>query len=472
MALTHVRTGRTGPVSLRPASSPELIVSLDDAEALDAAVAGRKAAALARARRIGLPVLPGFVVTTAAAAELARLGPDAAPSPELAAALEAWRSWLAPGGVTLVVRSSSPGEDREASSMAGQFTSLLDVSGHDAFLAAVHTVVASALAPSALAADDDAGEMAVLVQPQVRPAWGGVLFGVDPVSGRSDRLLLAVVRGGPDRLVSGEVAGSQWTLSHHGRLLAGEREADGEALPRRHRRRLAALARRAAEAFGGPQDIEWAVGDDGRVLLLQSRPVTVVGPRAPGRAPVYGPGPVAETFPDPLSPLEADLWLPPLGVALREAVLLTGASSARRLDGAPVVTEVGGRAAVHLGLLGIKAGRVRVWSRFNPAPPARRLYASWRTGRLRAALPLLAADVVRRADEELSAMPAAGRLDDGELLVALHGSHQALVALHGYEILAGMLAGASGTATTGAARALRTLAAGRAGGLDDAALVA
>ena len=39
------------------------------------------------------------------------------------------------------------------------------------------------------------------------------------------------------------------------------------------------------------------------------------------RGPIYGPGPVAETFPEPLTELEHDLWVPPLREGVREAVL-------------------------------------------------------------------------------------------------------------------------------------------------------
>ena len=44
--------------------------------------------------------------------------------------------------------------------------------------------------------------------------------------------------------------------------------------------------------------------------------------------PMYGPGPVAETFPEPLTELEHDLWVPPLRDAVREAVLLAGPGDA------------------------------------------------------------------------------------------------------------------------------------------------
>ena len=39
---------------------------------------------------------------------------------------------------------------------------------------------------------------------------------------------------------------------------------------------LAGLGRRLADLHGGPQDIEWAFDADGRLFLLQSRPVTTI----------------------------------------------------------------------------------------------------------------------------------------------------------------------------------------------------
>jgi pyruvate,water dikinase len=38
---------------------------------------------------------------------------------------------------------------------------------------------------------------------------------------------------------------------------------------------VARLAKRAEQHYGSPQDVEWALGQDGDVLLLQSRPETV-----------------------------------------------------------------------------------------------------------------------------------------------------------------------------------------------------
>lgn len=451
-----------------------LLLGLDDRRAADHHVVGRKAANLARARSLGFPVLPGFVVTTAACSAI-----DGYSSAEGVPALvegelrSAWTDLSVGGQRCLVVRSSSPGEDGGTSSMAGRFTSVLDVRGWDPFLAAVRTVIASGRAVAGVDGGDPAtAAMAVLVQVQLFPTWGGVLFGVDPVTGRADRLVVAAVMGGPDQLVSGAVDGARYTLSRHGRLLATDGDELAERLSGRRRRALTRLARRAERSFGGHQDIEWACDDAGEMFLLQSRPVTAVGPAAEAKGPILGPGPVAETFPDPLAPLEQDLWLSPLRSALSEAVRLTGAASRRRLSASPVITAVGGRPAADLALLGSEPGRRSVLSRLDPRPPARRLRAAWRTGRLRAALPDLARDTVTRADEELASVPVLSVLADDRLLAVLRGSYQVLRSLHGYEILAGMLSSGHGGAPTAAAAALQAVAGDRAQGLSDAAIVA
>lgn len=71
-------------------------------------------------------------------------------------------------------------------------------------------------------------------------------------------------------------------------------------MDRAHLKQLVALGDRLVEVFGAPQDVEWALVD-GDLVLLQARPVTTVIRGVPD-GPVYGPGPVAETFPEPLSP--------------------------------------------------------------------------------------------------------------------------------------------------------------------------
>ncbi|HEX2041043.1 MAG TPA: PEP/pyruvate-binding domain-containing protein [Acidimicrobiales bacterium] len=447
----------------------EPVVSLDNPAATDPALVGAKAAALARAARAGLPVLPGFVVTTDGAALLDG-APDGSRLEVEVSLRDAWRRLSDAGARSLVVRSSSTVEDAGASSMAGMFTSVVDVRGWDAFQAAVGAVLASRNVVALNGADTAPAPMGVLVQPMLDAATGGVLFAVDPVTGRRDRMVVAAVNDAPAALVSGDVDGTRSVMSRHGRLI--EASGDGvEALLDRHRRHLlAGLARHAASVFGGPQDVEWAFDRDGRLWLLQSRPITAVAAAA-ARGPLLGPGPVAETFPEALSLLEEDLWLVPLRTALVEALRLAGTASRRKLTRSFVVTTVGGRVAADLALLSPDAER-RGLGRLDPLPPIRRLVAAWRVGRLRAALPALASDLVARADAELLALPPLDRLTDRQLVAVLEGTRQRLVALGGHEVLMGWLVSPGTASATAASVGLRSLANARAEGWSDEEILA
>ncbi|MDQ3981075.1 MAG: PEP-utilizing enzyme, partial [Actinomycetota bacterium] len=230
-------------------------------------------------------------------------------------------------------------------------------------------------------------------------------------------------------------------------------------------KRLTKLAERAAEHFGGAQDVEWAlVGDD--LVMLQSRPVTAVAdPRRAG-GPVLGPGPVAETFPQPLTTLEIDLWVEPLRAAITEVLALTGAASKKALSKSPVVTTVGGRVAADLKLLGAFPDKKTFFQRIDPRPPSLRLAAAWRTGRLRAALPSIAASILEKVDEDLAAVPAVGEMERVELVEMLRSCRQALVSLYAHEVMFGLLADEE-YSVTAASLGLRHLAAARAEGLED-----
>ncbi|MFE9443518.1 PEP/pyruvate-binding domain-containing protein [Streptomyces sp. NPDC006602] len=445
------------------------VVPLDSERAEDATVAGAKAANLARAAVAGLPALPGFVLVPVKRAPGAGSGEDAVRS--------AWRSLAGPEGQerALVVRSSSAHEDTEESSMAGRFESVLDVRGWEDFTIAVQTVLDSARRVRPLRPPQDTPEddgMAVLVQPMLTSAVGGVMFGADPVDGRTDRILVSAVRGGPDQLVDGSTQGVRYQLTRMARLVRTEpAEPRGQRLlSHRQRTRLVGLAKQTERVFGGPQDMEFGFDAEERLWLFQARPITAMAARPPRGARLLGPGPVAETLPGVLQPLEEDLWVTPMSHGLTLALDIAGAAPRRRLRRVHLVTTVEGRAAADLKLLGAVPSAHPVLDFINPAPNARKAGAAWRVGRLRSALPMLALDLMADVDRALADFPPPGEMLSGQLLDAVAWGRQVLSSLHAQESLAGALLGA-GTGATSAGEALAELAEGRSRGLTDEQLV-
>ena len=267
------------------------IVWFGDEACLDVACAGGKGASLAAMTAAGLPVPPGFVVASAVlersvdAARLRELALaadheaaeglvlDAEPPAGLGEAYERL------GGGPVAVRSSACAEDSEAASYAGQQETYLNVSGTDEVRRRVVDCWASFFSERALFYRARKGSlddlrMAVVVQQMVEPERSGVLFTVDPVQRRRDRMVVEAIFGLGEQVVSGEATPDHYVVDRAG-APKHERLVNGGVLAAKELARLAELGRSLEERFGCPQDVEWAIAG-GELYLLQSRPVTTL----------------------------------------------------------------------------------------------------------------------------------------------------------------------------------------------------
>ena len=270
-----------------------LVLPFRDPRCRQVALAGGKGASLATMTAEDLPVPPGFVI--ASTAFEAAVDTDALRKLMRGRHLEAARAMVAAAEPPkepierhyseltgpVAVRSSACAEDSEAASYAGQQETYLNTDGLAEVLANVVRCWLSFFTERAVFYRREKGSlddvaMAVVVQQMVDSQKSGVLFTVDPVGGRRDRMVVEAARGLGEAVVSGEVTPDNYTLSRDGvvkksRVVGAERvlsDADCAA--------LAALGRRLADLHGGPQDIEWAFDADGRLFLLQSRPITTI----------------------------------------------------------------------------------------------------------------------------------------------------------------------------------------------------
>ncbi len=205
----------------------------------------------------------------------------------------------------VAVRSSATAEDLLGHSFAGQYDTYLGVADFSGCIEAIKKCWASLWTERSYeyqtknSFDHLSVNMAVIIQALVPADASGVLFTVDPVTGRSDRLIIEACFGLGEALVSGKVTPDRFvlfkddlcTLSRsvsEKRIecvldaLGGVKEqalkdkrASVPCIGESIARRLAKLAKRAEAAFGSPQDIEWAVCSD-EIFFLQSRPVTAI----------------------------------------------------------------------------------------------------------------------------------------------------------------------------------------------------
>ena len=223
---------------------------------------GGKAAGLARLRRLGLPVPPGYVIAGASGVS------DSATArfDEMAAA----------GWTPVAVRSSAVGEDGDDRSFAGQYDTVLGVDSVDDFVAAVRACADSVHSRRASSySGNGAATMNVVVQRMVDARAAGVVFTADPVSGRRDLTVIDVVSGLGESLVDGTVAPDHVVLDADGTAVVNETVAAPVLSPVE----IAAIqsgARRAEQEWGRPMDLEWAIDRSGELWWLQARPITTL----------------------------------------------------------------------------------------------------------------------------------------------------------------------------------------------------
>jgi pyruvate, water dikinase len=272
-------------------SEPD-VVWFRDERCRDVACAGGKGASLAAMTALGLQVPPGFVVPSwvlelavegeqlrallhngerERAAELVRSA-----EPPRGAIVEAYETL---GGGPVAVRSSACAEDSDAASYAGQQETYLNVNGAGDVCRRVVDCWASFFSERAVFYREHKGSlddlrMAVVVQRMVAPVKSGVLFTVDPVQQRRDRMLVEAVFGLGEQVVSGDATPDHYVVDRGGELKR-ERLVSGGVLTGRDLVVLADLGRLLEERFGCPQDVEWAIAG-GELYVLQSRPVTTL----------------------------------------------------------------------------------------------------------------------------------------------------------------------------------------------------
>jgi phosphohistidine swiveling domain-containing protein len=301
----------------------------------DVAVAGGKAVGLGGLIRAGLPVPPGFVLTTAAYSqfvtdnglgaaiqELATLPREASPQDyenasqriralfrtgtmpaDIAAELAEAYGRLGEN-IPVAVRSSATAEDLASASFAGQQETYLNVRGLEALGEAVTDCWASLWTARAMAyraregVGPDEVRLAAVIQQMVEAAAAGVMFTANPANGRRDQTVISAAWGLGESVVSGTVTTDDMVVDAAAGTVLSRQTADKDVMTvyaengtqeqpvAAARRRtpvlddhaaaeLAGYGQRIAAHFGAPQDIEWARAG-GRFYMLQSRPITAL----------------------------------------------------------------------------------------------------------------------------------------------------------------------------------------------------
>src|SRR5436305_1104078 len=298
---------------------------------------GGKGANLGELTRAGLPVPPGFCVTTEAYVQIAesadltslltelasevaqvRLAEIAASirerllrvsfPQELADAVRAAYTSLGHGlPMPVAVRSSATAEDLPFASFAGQQDTYLNIVGEDALLDAVRRCWASLWTERAVSyrmsnqIDPCGVSLSVVVQCMIDVAVAGVLFTANPLTGHRRQTVIDASPGLGEAIVSGAVNPDNFVVdTATGEILEsriGENRLTIQALPGGGTQRveftdrskepcltptqirdLVVLGVRVEAHYGTPQDTEWAIDTSSQLWLIQARPITTLFP--------------------------------------------------------------------------------------------------------------------------------------------------------------------------------------------------
>ncbi|MDA0788864.1 MAG: PEP-utilizing enzyme [Proteobacteria bacterium] len=290
-------------------------------------------------------VVKGAISFEAAAARVQTLIEDAVMPMEVRQAITSAFEELAADRVA--VRSSATAEDLPGLSFAGQQDTYLHIRGLDPLLEAVQRCWGSLWTARAMGYRHQMGisqseiAMAVVVQTMVPAEVSGVLFTANPTTGARDEMIVNASYGLGEAIVSGEVTPDSYVIDRtslevkeavigakeqmivgsedQGTVIRKVRDTDrlAESISREALEELTATALKIESHFGDlPQDIEWLIAD-GKLWLLQSRPITHLPPppltevrwEPPEPSAYLGRSQLVEHIPDPVSTLFEDLHM-------------------------------------------------------------------------------------------------------------------------------------------------------------------
>ena len=230
-------------------------------------------------------------------------------------------------GTHLAVRSSALVEDSDTASFAGQFETVLNVrNSTEDLLQAVKQCWASLWKPHITKSKLDSGEllMGVIVQRMIASEYAGVVFTQNPITRQANEIVIEVVSGLANSLVSGAATPSRLILAKDSFAVLKSKNLDGFDLQMLIE--LAKYATQIEERFRAPQDIEWAF-DGENLFFLQTRPITTLQKSLREKVICWTDTNVGEVIPDIITPLTWSIAGPMTNGAYQYFLQQTGVRS-------------------------------------------------------------------------------------------------------------------------------------------------
>jgi pyruvate,water dikinase len=207
----------------------------------------------------------------------------------------------------VAVRSSATAEDLPDASFAGQQATFLNIKGESNVVEAVKQCWASLFEARAIYYRQQKGfdhfrvGIAVPVQTMVQSEISGVMFTVDPVTANKRVILIEAIWGLGELIVQGSVTPDRYQVHKQTWAVLDQQIASQSTqlikrgsttrklpVPKSKRGspkldhdtliKLAHIGRQLEQHYLAPQDIEWAIEKD-KIFIVQTRPITTLTPQ-------------------------------------------------------------------------------------------------------------------------------------------------------------------------------------------------
>lgn len=204
----------------------------------------------------------------------------------------------------VAVRSSATAEDLPGMSFAGQQATFLNIKGEANLQVAVRECWASLFTPRAIyyrvqnKIKHEKVGISVIVQKMVQSEVSGIMFSIDPVTNRKDRIIIDAVWGLGEMIVQGSYIPDHYVVQKETfailskevndqkmQYIKNGQETKEVPVPTKLQSRikltddqiktLGKLSQKLQDHYYFPQDSEWAL-EKGKLYIVQTRPITTI----------------------------------------------------------------------------------------------------------------------------------------------------------------------------------------------------
>lgn len=204
----------------------------------------------------------------------------------------------------VAVRSSATAEDLPGMSFAGQQATFLNVKGESNLQVAVRECWASLFTPRAIyyrvqnKIKHEKVGISVIVQKMVQSEVSGIMFSIDPVTNRKDRIIIDAVWGLGEMIVQGSYIPDHYVVQKDTfailskevneqkmQYIKNGKDSKEVPVPKKLQNQikltdeqiitLGKISQKLQDHYYFPQDSEWAL-EKGKLYIVQTRPITTI----------------------------------------------------------------------------------------------------------------------------------------------------------------------------------------------------